>query len=72
MDAEWGGLETLIAAAEFVELQEKEQKNQKLIEICGKLNLRTVRIHCVPNLGIEIDTAVCRIFCHRLRFENLL
>lgn len=36
MDAEWGGLETLLAAAKFVELQEQE-KNQKLIEICGEL-----------------------------------
>lgn len=41
MDADWGGLETLLLAAKFVESQE-QKKNQKLIEICGKFlyNLR--------------------------------
>lgn len=35
MDVDWGGLDTLLAAAEFVESQE-QRKTQKLIEICGK------------------------------------
>lgn len=44
MDADWGGLETLLAAAEFVESQ--EQKNQKLIEICGKFAQITIEVEC--------------------------
>lgn len=35
MDGALGGLEALLAAAKYVESQEQE-KNQKLIEICGK------------------------------------
>ncbi len=39
MDADWGGLQTLLAAAEYVESQEERQKSQKLIEICGKCDV---------------------------------
>ena len=35
MEPDWGGLDTLLAAAEFVESQE-QKKSHKLIEICGK------------------------------------
>lgn len=51
MDAEWGGLETLLAAAKFVELQEQE-KNQKLIEICGKLNNYHCTVNYAPLFGL--------------------